>query len=46
MGEKGGSTHRQNVLGLDVPEPLDVVEDEPSEGNDHQDDERDGNKED
>ena len=41
---KGCSTHRQNVLGLDVPEALDVVEDEPCERNDHQDDERDGNE--
>lgn len=45
-GEEGCSTHRQDVLGLDVPEALDVVEDEPSQRNYHQDDERDRDEQD
>ncbi|EUB57757.1 hypothetical protein EGR_07417 [Echinococcus granulosus] len=38
--------HRGALLAVEVAEPLNVVEDKPSEGDEHEEDEGDGNKED
>ena len=38
-------TYREPLFGVGVAEPLDVVEDEPCKGDNHEDNEGDGNEE-
>ena len=38
-------TYRESILGVHVAEPLDVVEEQPGQRDDHQEDEGDGDEE-
>ena len=39
------STHSKTLFGMGISEALNIVEDEPGKGDDHEDDEGDGDKE-
>ena len=45
MSNKRQITHRQAILGVHVPEPLHVVEEQPGQRYDEQQDERHGDEE-